>query len=72
MKPPIHFPSDMYSSDHEWVEDTQEGAGFEGGLDLESLPFNQPPQVKDSPMFEDESYENESYKESSKGQREEL
>ena len=58
LQPPFHFPSIKRPSGG-WHDDYQKGVEFEeeeGGLDLNTIPFDKPPPLHDSPAFEDMSH----------------
>ena len=54
LEPPIPFPSGL---GEEGGKDLQDMDLELGEMDLEDIPYDEPPQVKDYPVHEDQSHE---------------
>lgn len=79
LQPPFHFPSDLDfgDGDHGWDargESSHTEAGFEqlGEMDLEDIPYDEPPHIKDFPVLEDQGHEDNVVEGGGTLQREEL
>lgn len=62
LHPPFHFPSDLDSDGSQFPREEggyMEEVGFEqlGEMDLEGIPYDEPPRVRDYPAFEDQGHE---------------
>lgn len=64
--PPYHFPSNqpgkpvmdsVTSEHHPQRQEREQEFEIRGQLDLESIPHDEPPQVQDYPIYEDNSHE---------------